>query len=239
MTAIDHDVELCSAYGATFKTGVEVTNARDLLDQGFTDVVVTIGAWAPGRPALRSGEVLDAIDFLRDFKDDPAQCKLGSDVVVIGGGNTAMDVARAAKRVPGVEHVRLVYRRTRRYMPADEEELVMALEDGVEFMELLSPGDLANGTLTCEVMRLGAPDALLAAAPPSPPARPWACLPPLSSRPWASASSRVSIRPPAASWTRRDAPLSRTPSRPACRTSLPPATPVVVRPPLLRPSPTP
>lgn len=157
--AIDHDVELCSAYGATFKTGVEVTNARDLLDQGFTDVVVTIGAWAPGRPALRSGEALDAIDFLRDFKEDPAQCKLGSDVVVIGGGNTAMDVARAAKRVPGVEHVRLVYRRTRRYMPADEEELVMALEDGVEFMELLSPGDLANGTLTCEVMRLGAPDA--------------------------------------------------------------------------------
>ena len=157
--AIDHDVELCSAYGATFKTGVEVTNARDLLDQGFTDVVVAVGAWAPGRPALRSGEALDAIDFLRDFKEDPAKCQLGSDVVVIGGGNTAMDVARAAKRVPGVEHVRLVYRRTRRYMPADEEELVMALEDGVEFMELLSPGDLANGVLTCEVMRLGAPDA--------------------------------------------------------------------------------
>ena len=80
--AIDHDVELCSAYGATFKTGVEVTNARDLLDQGFTDVVVTIGAWAPGRPALRSGEALDAIDFLRDFKEDPAQCKLGSDVML-------------------------------------------------------------------------------------------------------------------------------------------------------------
>lgn len=157
--AIDHDVELCSAYGATFKTGVGVTNARDLLDQGFSDVVVAIGAWASGRPALRSGEALDAIDFLRDFRDDPAQCRLGTDVVVIGGGNTAMDVARAAKRVPGVEHLRLVYRRTRRYMPADEEELVMALEDGVELMELLSPGDLANGVLTCEVMRLGAPDA--------------------------------------------------------------------------------
>ena len=73
--AIDHDVELCSAYGATFKTGVEVTNARDLLDQGFTDVVVAVGAWAPGRPALRSGEALDAIDFLRDFKEDPAKCQ--------------------------------------------------------------------------------------------------------------------------------------------------------------------
>jgi putative selenate reductase len=70
-----------------------------------------------------------------------------------------MDVARAAKRVPGVEHVRLVYRRTRRYMPADEEELVMALEDGVEFVELLAPDTLDDGKLSCDVMRLGEPDA--------------------------------------------------------------------------------
>ena len=56
-----------------------------------------------------------------------------------------MDTARAAKRTTGVEHVYLVYRRTKRYMPADEEELVMAVEDGVEFMELLSPVKLENG----------------------------------------------------------------------------------------------
>lgn len=48
-----------------------------------------------------------------------------------------MDTARAVKRLPGVEHVRLVYRRTRRYMPAEEEELRLALEEGVEFLELL------------------------------------------------------------------------------------------------------
>ena len=50
-----------------------------------------------------------------------------------------MDTARAAKRNAGVEKVSLVYRRTKRYMPADEEELVMAIEDGVEFAELLAP----------------------------------------------------------------------------------------------------
>ena len=69
-----------------------------------------------------------------------------------------MDVARAAKRQPGVKNVRLVYRRDRRNMPADEDELVMALEDGVEFKELLAPEGLEGGRLKCEVCSLGEPD---------------------------------------------------------------------------------
>ncbi len=157
--AIDRDIELCRAYGAKFQTGVEVTSVSELLAEGYTDVVVAIGAWAPGREALRSGKSIDALEFLEQFKAEPQKLELGTDVVVIGGGNTAMDVARAAKRVAGVEHVRLVYRRTQRYMPADEEELQMAIEDGVEFMELLAPGDLADGQLTCDVMKLGEVDA--------------------------------------------------------------------------------
>ena len=79
--------------------------------------------------------------------------------MVIGGGNTAMDAARAAKRIPGVEKVSLVYRRTKRYMPADQEELELALEDGVEFCELLAPVGVKDGVLTCHQMELGAPDA--------------------------------------------------------------------------------
>ena len=157
--AIDHDVELCSAYGAKFELGREVASAGELLAQGYTDVVVAVGAWAPGRPALKSGKALDALEFLEAYKSDPASLKLGTDVVVVGGGNTAMDVARAAKRVPGVKNVRLAYRRTSRYMPADEEELTMALADGVEFLELLAPDTLENGVLTCDVMELGEPDA--------------------------------------------------------------------------------
>ena len=113
--AIDHDIELCEAYGAHSKTGVEVSDVRSLLEQGYTDVVIAIGAWASGRSVLRSGKSIDALEFLKAFKTDPARLDVGSDVVVIGGGNTAMDVARAAKRVAGVKHVRLVYRRTRRY----------------------------------------------------------------------------------------------------------------------------
>ena len=69
-----------------------------------------------------------------------------------------MDAARAAKRLPGVERVQVVYRRSRRYMPADEEELLLALQEGVEFCELLSPVSHTGGALICARMRLGEPD---------------------------------------------------------------------------------
>lgn len=157
--SIDKDVELCKAYGAEFKLGAEVTSVKALKAEGYTDVIVSIGAWKPGRSPLAYGEVTDALEFLMEAKKNGAAMNIGKDVVVLGGGNTAMDVARAAKRIPGVENVRLIYRRTKRYMPADEEELQLAIEDGVEFLELLAPVGAENGTLKCSVMELGAPDA--------------------------------------------------------------------------------
>lgn len=60
-----------------------------------------------------------------------------------------------AKRTKGVETVSLVYRRTKRYMPADEEELLLAVEDGVEFKELLAPVRQEDGRLICRVRKLG------------------------------------------------------------------------------------
>lgn len=157
--SIDKDVELCKAYGAEFKLGAEVASVKALKAEGYTDVIVSIGAWKPGRSPLAYGEVTDALEFLMEAKKNGASMNIGKDVVVLGGGNTAMDVARAAKRIPGVENVRLIYRRTKRYMPADEEELQLAIEDGVEFLELLAPVGAENGTLKCSVMELGAPDA--------------------------------------------------------------------------------
>ena len=157
--SIDKDVELCKAYGAEFKLGAEVISVKALKAEGYTDVIVSIGAWKPGRSPLAYGEVTDALEFLMEAKKNGASMNIGKDVVVLGGGNTAMDVARAAKRLPGVEHVRLIYRRTKRYMPADEEELQLAIEDGVEFLELLAPVGAENGKLKCSVMELGAPDA--------------------------------------------------------------------------------
>ena len=156
--AIQKDIAICQAYGAEIVCGREIGSIDELRAEGFTDVIIAVGAWKHGRNPLKGGECLDALAFLEKIKRDPASVSAGKNIVVLGGGNTAMDVARAARRLPGSPDVRLVYRRTKRYMPADEEELQMALEDGVEFMELLAPEQLQDGQLICHVMELGAPD---------------------------------------------------------------------------------
>ena len=156
--AIDKDAALCLAYGAEVKLNTEVTSIEELKNQGYDYVILATGASKPGVLELQSGETINALDFLAQFKANDGKVNIGKNVVVIGGGNTAMDTARAVKRTEGVEHSYLVYRRTKRYMPADEEELVMALEDGVEFKELLSPVELKNGKLVCKVMKLSDTD---------------------------------------------------------------------------------
>ncbi len=156
--AIDHDVELVRAMGAELENGKEITSV-DELKKEYDYVVLAIGASEPGRLRLEVGETMNALEFLAQFKATDGKVDLGKNVVVIGGGNTAMDTARAAKRNAGVEKVSLVYRRTKRYMPADEEELVMAIDDGVEFAELLAPVKLENGELICRKMQLGDYDA--------------------------------------------------------------------------------
>ncbi len=156
--AIEKDVELVTAYGAQVRLNTRVNSIRELKDQGFDNVILAMGASMPGTLRLEEGETRNALDFLVEFKNKDGNVDLGANVVVIGGGNTAMDTARAAKRTKGVEHVYLVYRRTRRYMPADAEELDMAVEDGVEFKELLAPVKLAGGKLLCQVMKLSDTD---------------------------------------------------------------------------------
>ena len=155
---ISHDAELCLAFGAKVQLNARVESIDELKAQGFTDVVVATGAWMPGSAGLGEGAELDVLEFLEAAKRGE-KLELGEDVVVIGAGNTAMDAARVAKRLAGVKNVRLVYRRTKKQMPADEEELDLALADGVEFCELLAPKALNGAVLTCDVMELGEPDA--------------------------------------------------------------------------------
>ncbi len=152
--AVEKDVALVKAMGAAIYTGVEIRDLRALKSR-YDAVVAAVGACEPGKLRLEKGEAVNALDFLREYKATKGEISPGRHVVVIGGGNTAMDTARAAKRSRGVETVSLVYRRTRRYMPADEEELRMAMEDGVEFAELLSPVALEDGFLSCRKMTLG------------------------------------------------------------------------------------
>lgn len=156
--AIDKDAAILEALGVNVVTNTRINSVADLKNV-YDAVVLAVGASEPGVLKLETGEAVNALSFLEDFKKKDGNVDLGKNVVVIGGGNTAMDTARAAKRTRGVEKVSLVYRRTKRYMPADAEELEMAIEDGVEFAELLSPVRLENGVLVCEKMALGEADA--------------------------------------------------------------------------------
>ncbi len=156
--AVERDVALVKAMGVKLMLNTEAESIQSLFDQGFTHVILAVGAWKNGALNLQYGQAMNVISFLEACKKHPESLELGKHVAVIGGGNTAMDAARAAKRLPGVETVSLVYRRTRRYMPADEEELSLALADGVVFQELLSPIGVRDGILTCAVMELGTTD---------------------------------------------------------------------------------
>ena len=155
---VDKDVELIRSLGVEIKLNSEQNSVAKLKEEGYKYILLAIGAWEPGKLDLEGGNVINVINFLERLRSEDPSLELGKNVVVIGGGNTAMDAARAAKRTAGVEHVYLVYRRTKKYMPADEEELILAIEDGVEFKELLSPVKINSAVLTCEVMKLGEPD---------------------------------------------------------------------------------
>ena len=157
--AIDKDISFIQKMGVEICTNTEITSVADLKAQGYDAVILAIGAGKPGTLKLEKGETVNALKFLRDFKANDGKLNIGKNVVVIGGGNTAMDTARAAKRTEGVEHVYLEYRRTKRYMPAAEDELLEVLEEGVEFKELLSPVSLDGGRLLCKKMKLGQMDA--------------------------------------------------------------------------------
>ena len=156
--AVQKDVTLLRDLGVVFHFEQEkVPAVGDLKSSGFDYVLVAIGAEDDrdiGIPNARS-----ALDFLRQFRRDPGALRLGRSVAVIGAGDTAMDAARAARRCPGVEQVRVIYRRTEREMPASEEEYRAAAEEGIEFHFLRTPEKWETGNrLVCRVMELGEPD---------------------------------------------------------------------------------
>ena len=178
---IDKDVALIEKMGAALHLNTPAPSLEELRSRGYENVIFAVGAYKAPDPRV-TGNVINVIDFLRNLKSGKYKAvgdadkdtipqsacadsslsqrePLGKNVVIIGGGNTAMDAARAAKRIEGVEKVSIVYRRTKKYMPADEEELKEALTEGVVFEELLAPVSQADGKLLCNVMKLGEPDA--------------------------------------------------------------------------------
>ncbi len=153
--AIEKDIEFIEKHGIRFVFGFNPNFSIDKLKkEGYKYIYIAIGAEESNKIKIDSDDnIFDAIEFLKDYHNDQL-IKPGKSVAIIGGGNSAMDSARAATRYKGVKKVYLIYRRTKEQMPADKEEFYSALNDGVEFKELLLPIKFNNGTLTCQKMKL-------------------------------------------------------------------------------------
>ncbi|MFQ5525464.1 MAG: 2-oxoacid:acceptor oxidoreductase family protein [Thermoanaerobaculia bacterium] len=169
---LDREIERITILGVEIRTGQRVDRA-ELLDLTRTYEAVLVATGLQELRGLRLGipedhdAILQGIEFLDRVKHEAPRFD-GEEVLVVGGGNTAIDAARSALRL-GAAGVRLVYRRTRDEMPAIREEIDEALEEGVA-MEFLTqpvtashrPGGNGSGAsrlrLVCRRMRLGEPD---------------------------------------------------------------------------------
>ena len=154
---LDAEMQRIVAMGVTVRLNTKVTDlARTMRDGGFDAAFLAVGAHIAKRayiPAKDSSRILDAVAVLRSM-EGAERPMLGRRVVVYGGGNTAIDVARTAKRLGATEAI-IVYRRTREKMPAHDLEVEDALQEGVmvKWLSTIKRAD-ESGALTIEKMRL-------------------------------------------------------------------------------------
>ncbi len=171
-----HDLEQLGVEIRTNYVIGKIKSLDELLgEEGFDALFIGTGAGLPyflGIPGeglngvYSANEVLTRVNLMHawQFPEYDTPLHRHRHVAVIGGGNTAMDAARTALRLPATEKVSIVYRRTREELPAREEEIHHAEEEGVEFLYLTAPVRIleqegwAQG-MECQKMELGEPDA--------------------------------------------------------------------------------
>ncbi len=163
---IRSEIDILRELGVSFMTGVEVgkdVTLEELRKEGFKAFYLAVGASKGAKLNIPGEElpgVCTGIDFLRRVNKGEKP-EIGTDAAVIGGGNVAMDVARAAVRLGA--KVTVYYRRSEAEMPADRDELQEAKDEGVEFRYLTAPVEIGGEggalSLKLERMELGAEDA--------------------------------------------------------------------------------
>jgi NADPH-dependent glutamate synthase beta subunit-like oxidoreductase len=153
---LDAEIARIVALGVTIELNSKVDDVLAAKREGHFDAVfLAVGAHLAKRtylPAGSAGKMLDAVAVLRSM-EGAEQPLLGRRVVVYGGGNTALDVARTAKRL-GAEESVIVYRRTREKMPAHDAELEEALQEGVLVKWLSTIREAGESSITVEKMTL-------------------------------------------------------------------------------------
>ncbi len=142
--------------GVTFKLNYKVTDVQaEMADGRFDAVFIAIGAHIGKKtaiPARDAGKILDAVSFLKDVELGNAP-HIGRRVAIYGGGNTAMDAARTAKRL-GAEEALIIYRRDREHMPAHDFEADEALSEGIKIHWLRTIKHLESTAVTVEQMEI-------------------------------------------------------------------------------------
>jgi NADPH-dependent glutamate synthase beta subunit-like oxidoreductase len=153
---LDAEVKRITDLGVAIEYNMKVANIQEsMLDGGFDAAFLAVGAHIAKRAYIPAGEaakVLDAVQVLRSMEGEERPL-LGRRVVIYGGGNTALDVARTAKRL-GAEDAVIVYRRTRDRMPAHDFEVEEAIEEGVMMKWLSTIKNVEAGSITVEKMVL-------------------------------------------------------------------------------------
>ncbi|WP_339675518.1 NAD(P)-binding protein [Cyclobacterium marinum] len=153
---LDHEVERILAMGVKIVLDHKVENVlKEKKAGGFDAVFIAVGAHLSKKidiPGMDTGKFLDAIAFLKQVEEGEKP-KIGRRVAIYGGGNTAMDAARTAKRM-GATEATIIYRRDQKHMPAHEFEAEEALEEGVKINWLRTIKAMDEEAFTVEVMRL-------------------------------------------------------------------------------------
>ncbi len=176
---LDRELARLRAVGVETRTNILVgrtVTVDELMDEeGFAAVFLATGAGTPlflGIPGENLAGVYSANEFLtrvnlmqaHRFPRHDTPVRLGREVAVVGGGNTAMDAVRTARRL-GAERALLIYRRSRQEMPARAEEVAHAEEEGIELLFQTSPVQVLGTSdgvvrgIECQAMTLGEPDA--------------------------------------------------------------------------------
>lgn len=135
------------SFGVSIKPNCHIGSnllIEDMFIDGYDAIFLAVGTAQPNRLGLL-GETLGHVHFAIDYLKAPKAYELGETVAVIGAGNVAMDVARAALRQEGVKKVFVLNNRREQDVTATKEEYSMALEEGVEFMHLLSVLRISEG----------------------------------------------------------------------------------------------
>ena len=152
---LEAEVARIVAMGVRLELNTKVDDIEAAMAQGFDAAFLAVGAHIAKRayiPAGGAAKILDAVALLRSMEGE-APPLLGRRVVIYGGGNTALDAARTARRL-GAEEAIIVYRRTREKMPAHDFELEEALQEGVSMKWLSTIKHVEGGQMTIEKMRL-------------------------------------------------------------------------------------